>query len=320
MKKRNIILSAILAGTALCGSSAMAKTYGYEDGGKILYISENSEGAESRSSVSNELTVEYASPESLSEEEQKKQSDWHKEEMRQFVSYLEKYGVSYDAEKDCLLYQGKTVRWLIDEQMDNTFKAVQMPEGEIDVYTVRAEDYSLNGVRIASQEEYDERTKKDAENTAAAEKMAKETIAEVIETGDAAVAEGTIEEMAEEAITYVQMGASSSWEDDAVPEDTQIEMAEGTGGFYEDTAEYKKKVQEYGENGITQGTDGDWMWNGKPVYLLMDEDGSFYQNGGEEAKDNKIYLIVKRNKDGEIDTVKEVMAEEVQKEWILRGN
>ena len=34
-----------------------------------------------------------------------------------------------------------------------------MPAGEIDVYTVREDDYRLMGVRIATQEEYDQRTK-----------------------------------------------------------------------------------------------------------------------------------------------------------------
>ena len=34
-----------------------------------------------------------------------------------------------------------------------------MPEGEIDVYTVREDDYRLTGVRIATQEEYNQRTK-----------------------------------------------------------------------------------------------------------------------------------------------------------------
>ena len=37
----------------------------------------------------------------------------------------------------------------------------------------------------------------------------------------------------------------------------------------------------------------------------------FYQNGSKEAKDNKIYLIVKREDDGRIKTVRQITMEEV---------
>ena len=39
---------------------------------------------------------------------------------------------------------------LIDRQIGDTYKSIQMPEGEIDVYTVREDDYRLTGVRIAN--------------------------------------------------------------------------------------------------------------------------------------------------------------------------
>lgn len=195
MKKRNIVLSVILAGTALCGSSVMAKTYAYEHGGKTFYISEYSEETESLSGLSNEIAVEYALSDPLSE----------------------------------------------------------------------------------------------------AEKAA----AEVLER---------------ECIASYELGAALSGEYDAVLEDVQIEVATASEDSYEESVEDKRKAQEYEENGIARDADGCWLWNGKLVHLLMDEDGSFYQNGSEEAKDNKIYLIVKRSKDGGIDTVKEAMAEEVLKE------
>lgn len=137
-------IAALLMGTtlsvAVCGYSVQAMTYGYDMGGKV-FISEDSSSS------------------NLTEEEKEKLSDWHKEEMRNELAYLECYGVTYDADSDTLYYQGKTVRWLIDRQLEDTYKSIQMPEGEIDVYTVREDDYRLTGVRIATQEEYDQRTK-----------------------------------------------------------------------------------------------------------------------------------------------------------------
>ena len=133
-------IAALLMGTtlsvAVCGYSVQAMTYGYDMGGKV-FISEDSSSS------------------NLTEEEKEKLSDWHKEEMRNELAHLECYGVTYDADSDTLYYQGKTVRWLIDRQIGDTYKSIQMPEGEIDVYTVREDDYRLTGVRIATQEEYD---------------------------------------------------------------------------------------------------------------------------------------------------------------------
>ena len=98
-------IAALLMGTtlsvAVCGYSVQAMTYGYDMGGKV-FISEDSSSS------------------NLTEEEKEKLSDWHKEEMRNELAYLECYGVTYDADSDTLYYQGKTVRWLIDRQLEDT--------------------------------------------------------------------------------------------------------------------------------------------------------------------------------------------------------
>ena len=129
-------IAALLMGTtlsvAVCGYSVQAMTYGYDMGGKV-FISEDSSSS------------------NLTEKEKEKLSDWHKKEMRNELAHLECYGVTYDADSDTLYYQGKTVRWLIDRQIGDTYKSIQMPEGEIDVYTVREDDYRLTGVRIATR-------------------------------------------------------------------------------------------------------------------------------------------------------------------------
>lgn len=74
--------------------------------------------------------------------------------------------------------------------------------------------------------------------------------------------------------------------------------------------------KEYEENGISTDKSGSWLWKGKQVYLLLDEDGGIYQNGSREAEENKIYLIVKRKEDGTIREVVQVSVEDVMKEMI----
>lgn len=293
MKRKAV--SVLLGGAmvmAVCGSSAQARTYGYDIGeGKTIYVIESGDDAEQ------------------SLEEQKRLSDWHVAEMEDQIAYLEKYGVTYNADEDVLYYEGKTVRWLIDEQMGNTYKAFQMPEGEIDVYTTRGEDYKLTGVRVATQGEYEERTRED--ETAKLEMEAAED-GSVIHTF-------TCDTGAE----YIE-GEYSSQETVVITEDavSGTDIAEKTCEDYAvegDYEESEKKIKEYKENGIDYDSkNGCWMWQGKMVYYLMDENGSTCQNGAKEAKENKIYILVKRNMDGSVKEVKQITAEEVMKERILR--
>lgn len=291
-------IAALLMGTtlsvAVCGYSVQAMTYGYDMGGKV-FISEDSSSS------------------NLTEEEKEKLSDWHKEEMRNELAHLECYGVTYDADSDTLYYQGKTVRWLIDRQIGDTYKSIQMPEGEIDVYTVREDDYRLTGVRIATQEEYDQRTKEMEALEAAAGRESsyvQEAVDTVTEANDGSATETVV----------VTEDVVSNCEEQKDTVENAVETAEGTCAVGDDH-DSEIKIQEYKQNGIDQNpTTGIWMWHGKEVHLLMDEDGSYYQNGSKEAKDNKIYLIVKREDDGRIKTVKQITMEEVMAERIAHLN
>mgnify|MGYP007006856994 CR=1 FL=1 len=290
-------IAALLMGTtlsvAVCGYSVQAMTYGYDMGGKV-FISEDS-------SFSN-----------LTEEEKEKLSDWHKEDMRNELAYLECYGVTYDADSDTLYYQGKTVRWLIDRQIGDTYKSIQMPEGEIDVYTVREDDYRLTGVRIATQEEYDQRTK-EMEALEAAAGRESSYVQEAVDTET----EANDGSATETAVVTEDVVSNCAEQKDTV--ENAVETAEGTCAVGDDH-DSEIKIQEYKQNGIDldSGT-GSWMWHGKEVHLLMDEDGSYYQNGSKEAKDNKIYLIVKREDDGKIKAVKQITMEEVMAERIAHS-
>lgn len=291
-------IAALLMGTtlsvAVCGYSVQAMTYGYDMGGKV-FISEDSSSS------------------NLTEEEKEKLSDWHKEEMRNELAHLECYGVTYDADSDTLYYQGKTVRWLIDRQIGDTYKSIQMPEGEIDVYTVREDDYRLTGVRIATQEEYDQRTK-EMEALEAAAGRESSYVQEAVDT----VTEANDGSATETVVVTEDMVSNCEEQKDTV--ENAVETAEGTCAVGDDH-DSEIKIQEYKQNGIDQNpTTGIWMWHGKEVHLLMDEDGSYYQNGSKEAKDNKIYLIVKREDDGRIKTVKQITMEEVMAERIAHLN
>lgn len=341
MKRKIIgVLLGITAATAACGSGAMAMTCGFDVDGKTIYITEyqNPETAVGSTYENGDEISEYgiSSSDYLSEEEKQRLSDWHKQEMREAVAYLEKYGVSYDAEKDLLLYQGKTVRWLIDEQIEGTMRAIQMPEGEIDLYTERGQDYTLTGVRVASQEEYDRRTKEDEEERAVREKIELEVEAgtgveiEAESRGAASYTEEAADAEAGSIIhTFISEDIGVACEDTSaisrdisVQEQNAEEVAEGTCvyGNSDNSYEMNKKIREYEQHGILHDKNGGWTWNGKQVYLLMDEDGSFYQNGSKEAKDNKVYLIVKRGEDESIAEVKQVTVEEAMAERIARDN
>ena len=200
--------------------------------------------------------------------------------------------------------------------------------GEIDVYTVREDDYRLTGVRIATQEEYDQRTKEmEALEAAAGKESSYVQEAVDTETGSSihmfAYEEETVTEANDGSATETAVVTEDVVSNYAEQKDTvenAVETAEGT-CVVGDNLNSEIKIQEYKQKGIDQNpTTGSWMWHGKEVHLLMDEDGSFYQNGSKEAKDNKIYLIVKREDDGRIKTVRQITMEEVMAERIAHLN
>lgn len=50
--------------------------------------------------------------------------------------------------------------------------------------------------------------------------------------------------------------------------------------------------------GIDQNRWGNWTWQGKEIYILLDENGGIYQNGSEEAQKEKLYVFVDRDEEG----------------------
>lgn len=137
-------------------------------------------------------------------------------------------------------------------------------------------------------------------------------------------------EMADGKITYVWEGtaegdAQSTEDSGQVSEESDIAQASEAASLAEadDAAEgdyleaENKRREEYKAAGIgCDEKNGGWLWDEKPVFWLMDEDGSIYQNNA--GKEDKIYILVKRDEDGSILEVKQITAEEVLEERIAQ--
>ena len=83
----------------------------------------------------------------------------------------------------------------------------------------------------------------------------------------------------------------------------------------------EEQIKEYEEAGIEyDDEEGNWIWNEQLVRILLDEDGSFYQNDSESAMENMIYLIVKRNEAGDIEAVKQMTVEDAMAHLIVLDN
>ncbi len=369
-RKAAVLLLTGAVAAMMAGTGVQAETYGYSwegENGPVSYFVTGKQGeveirTEMESEIGSQMEAESepeSSVDSLTEQEQEL---WHRTQMQESLAYLNEYGVTYDKEQDVIWYRGKTVRWLIDQQIDGGCYAYEMPEGEIDVYTVRDETFQLTGVREASKEEYDEKTRQDAQAEALSKDGVRITLVEELNavevpgSGDGSIVysiEGDVAAQADEVIlsddsiqcttdiaenVEVEVGKVADTAEDVLSTEMSMEAvkANGTavevdvaqGIMLEATAaesavtegqileETKKRREDYQAAGIGCDDNGGWTWNGKKVFWLVDEDGSVYQNG--EARDGKIYILVKRDADGSITEAKQITAEEVMKERIAR--
>ena len=342
MKRKTAVL--LLTGAVaamMAGSGAQAETYGYSwegENGPVSYFVTGKQGeveirTEMESEIGSQMEAESesepeSSVDSLTEQEQEL---WHRTQMQESLAYLNEYGVTYDKEQDVIWYHGKTVRWLIDQQIDGGCYAYEMPEGEIDVYTVRDETFQLTGVREASKEEYDEKTRQDAQADELSKNGVRITLVEELNavevpgSGDGSIVYSIEGDVAAQADEVILSDDSIQYTTDTA-ENVEVDVAQGImleATAAEDTItegqtleETKKRREEYQAAGIGCDDNGGWTWNGKKIFWLVDEDGSVYQNG--EARDDKIYILVKRDADGSITEAKQITAEEVMKERIAR--
>ena len=130
----------------------------------------------------------------------------------------------------------------------------------------------------------------------------------VMSGGKASVGETT-----EEDTTVMTQGGEN--ESGAVYFQSVENSADAYGTY--STKEEAKRIKEYGEAGITQDDDGSWMWEGRKVRILLDDDGSIYMSNADQEKENGVYLYVERNESGEIKKVNAVDAKEILEELAL---
>lgn len=215
-----------------------------------------------------------------------------RQRLKEELAYLEKYGVSCDAQDGGIYYQGRRVRFVIDEQKLlgclNTYQSAGT-DGEKDIFTIRDENGVLTGVREASPEEF-------AQQTEEMEKVDADPVCETTYSDAVACRENTGERMdglAEEASDETALVSSGE-----VPED--------------------QREQQYEAAGIKKGDSGFWLWKGEPVYFLLDDDGSVCMSNTSGTKEKRICLYVSRDADGEIESVKEVSGEEIVEKIALK--
>lgn len=89
-----------------------------------------------------------------------------------------------------------------------------------------------------------------------------------------------------------------------------VENSEDASHVYT-TEEEAKRRKDYEKAGITQDDNGSWMWEGKKVRILLDDDGSIYMSNVDKTKENGVYLHVERDEKGEITKVNAVDAKQI---------
>lgn len=259
----------------------------------------------------------YAAPE---EEDAERQLRAEKQQFKESLAWLEKYGVTYDLEEDAILYQGKTVRYLIDEQRELGGSAIySMPEGQVDVYTIRDETGAAVGVREATEEEYSQ----NSDLISGAVGSFADEVAVAIDEGEEAALEGSYlfscggEEVSVETESADGISESPKQDDlksfyiaeenggslrstDVYEEEIREQCSEGISYIpsAEELAQERKREEEYAAIGITKDDNGGWLWEGKSVYFLLDEDGSIHMNSTAKTNEERIYLFVSRDGEG----------------------
>lgn len=79
-----------------------------------------------------------------------------KDKIEQDSAIYEKYGLTYDEDKDMFFYNGKTVRCFFDKLNDkNSFYFIIRPSGEINTKALRNEENELIGITVVSKEEFE---------------------------------------------------------------------------------------------------------------------------------------------------------------------
>lgn len=348
MKNRNRLAILAMGGCLLLGSTqaAEAKTIGLErEDGTLRYIVEKSDriyeeigipDGSGKSSIPEDepRAQEATDAEDLTAADDGKLDRAGSQQMKEDLAFLERYGVTYDAEEDVIRYQGRIVRLVIDAKplvgCVVSYRGItdRADTAGIDIYTVRDEVGAVTGVREATEEEYAAKTQELKELDAASPEMSVDNYVmlpdglaenevsvgayfesimgeEPDECGDSAVEQVYEVTVKEGGKISVSKEGEKDAEILAEGNDAIAETAEGYTSSWQ-TAEERKKIAEYERAGIGRSAKGGWTWEGQEVYLLFDEDGSISSNNSDDTRDHRIYLYVSRNADGSLASVEEI--------------
>lgn len=300
------------------------------------------ESVSSKAASDQSTPSESASDSDVSSEMAQRMDRAQREQMKESLAYLEKYGVSYDTDAEKIFYKGKEVRCITDVQelLGNGICIYGSDEngetGRTDLYTIRNAYGELTGVREATEEEYAAKTEEirqmktavvlGPEETCAA--VEDDLIVEAVTEGSfvcgvdvpGAEAEGNFVYSVDipGAVTEDNFVYSVNIPGDAC--EVQLEnAAEVTmeSGWSESDRESlyleqeRERIREYERFGIVQSNSGGWLWNGRKVYMLLDDDGSISMNNSDDTRADRIYLYVERDEEGAITGVSAVDGREI---------
>ncbi len=211
------------------------------------------------------------------------------------------YGIHYDPAGDgTLRMDGRTVGHFFDEDNGGALWAANGCELSV---TVEREDGEIAYFVVM--------TEGDAESsfTVKAVEDARESETDVGKEMSAIAMEDAVKEMPAGAAENTRKDVSK--DETAVSEMPQAEdaVADGT---YEPSEEDLKREQEYREAGITENPHtSEWLYDGRVISMLVDEDGGIYMNNMEDTpKEDRLYVIVERDEDGNVKGAKTVTLED----------
>lgn len=210
-------------------------------------------------------------------------------------STYQKFGLSYDEKKDCLMYENKAVGYFKDETSPGMYIRFVEETGDLGVVVKRNNHGEIICLRTVS---FDPDLIPDAETTEAGEAV----LSQESSAGEAVTREA--EGSSAKAVTAQETGASAA----------ESAAAQGTYDSYKLEDWESKLRKEYKEHGMTladRKTDR-WTYNGKDVAVIYDKRHWIYTNGAVSDK-NSVCLEVVRDYKDQIKELKEVTREEIQK-------
>lgn len=123
---------------------------------------------------------------------------------------------------------------------------------------------------------------------------------------------GEVLKIAEESGEAMASGTDSDWAGEVSAEmDYRLMLTK------EEKEREARRTDAYKKAGIEQDKQGAWLWNGRKIHFLLDDDGSIFCNGTEEARGNRLYVYVSRNAEGEVIKAEMVEGKEVLEKMAL---